>query len=334
MGERGQHGLGRGVHGAARPLVPAPGGPRRVERFGGRRGFEDARNLTHLLRVDPAHHVGHGAAVQRRRQEERGQQLGGRGVPELAVGRRPVGLGGVAQVRRHPAGLPPLQRSRSAATRRRRARRWTRWGRCTTPGPAGRASPSCAGAGHPSRWRPPRARATRGWPAPPGSSSSRSGSGPPRRRTGPSRPRRPSAAPRRGGRRGGGGRPEGGRPSPPAGGGRAASPSARPGARRAVRAAWRPRPGRGRRSRASSAPPKASGKRPRRCRPPASGRSSRASVSTMRPSVALRRCCTRKDRWPTFHRAMPRRSCGSSSASVPDSDRSSAAASSSPGDWA
>ena len=59
-----------------------------------------------------------------------------------------------------------------------------------------------------------------------------------------------------------------------------------------------------------------------------------ASVSTMRRSSALRRCCTKNERWPTFHKAMPRRSCGRRSASVCDSDSSSVAASSSPGDCA
>ncbi len=59
-----------------------------------------------------------------------------------------------------------------------------------------------------------------------------------------------------------------------------------------------------------------------------------ASVSTMDRSVALSRCWTRKDRWPTFHKAMPRRSCGSRSVSVADRESSSAAASSSPGDCA
>ncbi len=75
---------------------------------GGAAHFEDAGDLADLLHVDPADHVGHRAAVQRRRQEQRGQQLGRRGVPELAVGRRPVSLGGVAQVRGDPGGHRPL----------------------------------------------------------------------------------------------------------------------------------------------------------------------------------------------------------------------------------
>src|SRR5581483_7761581 len=53
--------------------------------------------------------------------------------------------------------------------------------------------------------------------------------------------------------------------------------------------------------------------------------SMRASVSTSSRSCDESRCWTRKERCPTFHSAQPRRSCGSSSASVSVSPRSSRA---------
>ena len=59
-----------------------------------------------------------------------------------------------------------------------------------------------------------------------------------------------------------------------------------------------------------------------------------ASVSAISRSGALRRCWTRKERCPIFQSAIPRRSWGNSSVSVLESDNSSAAASSSPGDCA
>ena len=81
--------------------------PRRGPRAA--RALQDVGHLADLLGVDPAHHVGHGAAVERRGVEERRQHLGRRGVPELAVRRRPVGLGRLAQVGGDPAGLVPLR---------------------------------------------------------------------------------------------------------------------------------------------------------------------------------------------------------------------------------
>ena len=42
----------------------------------------------------------------------------------------------------------------------------------------------------------------------------------------------------------------------------------------------------------------------------------RASVSIMAASIGDRRCSTKNDRAPTFHRATPRRRCGTISASV------------------
>ena len=60
----------------------------------------------------------------------------------------------------------------------------------------------------------------------------------------------------------------------------------------------------------------------------------RASVSTRVVSKADSRCWTRKERPPTFHRATPRCSCGTSSASVEDSPSRSPARSTSPGGWA
>ena len=70
------------------------------------------------------------------------QQLGRGGVPELAVRRRPVGLGRLAQVGGDPAGPVPLAHTRRAATRCWPARPCSRSGRCTTPGPAGCTAPS------------------------------------------------------------------------------------------------------------------------------------------------------------------------------------------------
>ena len=99
--ERSQDGLGRGVHRTAGPFVPAPRGARRLQRFGQPGRLQDVGDLTDLLEVDPAHHVGHGAATYGRGEEERGQQFRRRGVPELPIGRRAVGFGRFAQVGRH-----------------------------------------------------------------------------------------------------------------------------------------------------------------------------------------------------------------------------------------
>ncbi len=85
---------------------------------------------------------------------------------------------------------------------------------------------------------------------------------------------------------------------------------------------------------AHSTPPRASGRRASSSVPPTQRPAMAPSVSTMRRSMALNRCWTRKERWPTFHSATPRRSWGSSSVSVEDSDNNWDAAASSPGAWA
>ena len=78
-----------------------------------------------------------------------------------------------------------------------------------------------------------------------------------------------------------------------------------------------------RRPRPTAPPPAASGSNPASASPTATQRPAMApSVSTMRRSMALSRCWTRKDRWPTFHSATPRRSWGRSSLSVDESSRS------------
>ena len=65
-------------------------------------------------------------------------------------------------------------------------------------------------------------------------------------------------------------------------------------------------------------------------RPAAQRAAIAASVSTRRRSIGLNKCWTRNARCPTFHSATPRRSWGSSSASVGESDSSSLAAATSP----
>ena len=108
MGERREHGLGRRVHRAARAVVAAPRRPRGVERLGRARPLQHVRHLADLLGVHPAHDVGHAAPVQRGGVEERGEQLGRGGVPELPVRGRPVRPGRLAQVGRRRAGPPPV----------------------------------------------------------------------------------------------------------------------------------------------------------------------------------------------------------------------------------
>ena len=108
MGERGEHRLGRGVDGAAGAVVTTPGRLRRVEDLGRGGALEDGRHLADFLRVDPAHHVGHGATVERRRDEERRQELGCGGVPELPVAGRALTLGRLAQLGGGPTRLMPL----------------------------------------------------------------------------------------------------------------------------------------------------------------------------------------------------------------------------------
>ena len=112
MNERRQHCLRSRVDGAARPLVAAPGGAGGFQRVGWRGTLEDAGDLADLLRIDPADDVGHTASIERSGQEQRRQQLGRRGVPELPVRRRAVRLGRVAEVRRRPASLGPVDATR------------------------------------------------------------------------------------------------------------------------------------------------------------------------------------------------------------------------------
>ena len=242
---------------AAGALVAAPGGPRRVEGLGRRGALQDVGHLADLLGVDPAHHVGHGAAVERRGMEERGQHLGRRGVPELAVRRRPVGLGRLAEVGGGPAGPVPLrtpgERGPGAGPGARAA------GRVDAPHPpvSRRGRPACGAAGRSSHWRPAPDRATRGWPARPGTSSCRSGSARRPRGIGPARRRCPPAERDPGPCRGAAGRPGVSPPRPAADAGRAAWPSERRGASRCGAARGAP-PSRYERP-ATSAPPSASG---------------------------------------------------------------------------
>ena len=107
-GEGRKNGLGRGVHRAARAFIAAPRGAGGIERFGHSRLFEDGRHLAGLLRVDPTNDVGHGTTVVRRRKEQRGQELGRGGVPELPVGGGAVGLGRLRQVGGYPVGAGPI----------------------------------------------------------------------------------------------------------------------------------------------------------------------------------------------------------------------------------
>ena len=112
VGERGEHRLGRGVDGAAGPFVATPGRLRRMEDLGRGGALEDRRHFADFLRVHPADHVGHGATVQRRRDEQRGQELGCGGVPELPVGGRARTPRRLTQLGGGPAGLTPLPAAR------------------------------------------------------------------------------------------------------------------------------------------------------------------------------------------------------------------------------
>ena len=213
MRERGEHGLGRRVDRAARALVAAPGRPRRMERLGRRAALEDGGHLPDLLRVDPAHDVGHGAAVECRGDEEGRQELGRawrtrtRRPPSC---RRPWPP---RTARPRPGRPAPFAARRRAATRCSAGAPVPPVG-IDAPHPTPACAPprACGGGGRSSRWRPAPGRASRGWPAPPGSSSCRSGSGRPRRATGPARPRYPRAGPRPVARPGAAG-PAAGRPA-------------------------------------------------------------------------------------------------------------------------
>ncbi len=132
--------------------------------------FEDVGDLAHLLGVDPAHDVGHGAPVECGGDEEGGQELGRRRVPELTVRRRAVGLRRLAQVGGDPDALRASRRSRSAATRCWRAPRGA--GRVDAPdAPAlvALAPERVHAGGRSSRWPPPPDRPTPGSPERPGS---------------------------------------------------------------------------------------------------------------------------------------------------------------------
>ena len=86
VGEDLDHRLGRRVDSAALSFVASPRGPQRLESLTVSGSVERVAHLVGLLLVHPAHHVGHGAAGYRCGQQQRRQQLGGGGVPEVAVG--------------------------------------------------------------------------------------------------------------------------------------------------------------------------------------------------------------------------------------------------------
>ncbi len=312
----------------------------------GRRGaLQDGGHLADLLRVDPAHDVGHGAAVERRGDEEWRQELGRGGVPELPVRRRALSLlaashssAAARQASRHSP--QPVRGDQVLA----RAPGRSPSGRCTTPGPRAPASPACGGGDRSSRWRPARDRAS---PESPGTARLVVFPlcvGPTTTRDWAVSAARP-VEPRHAGQHA---EEETARRSTVGGDQQRAQVASPPGpaALPLVPVAGRP-VSPSVRSAALLARARRHGDRRRRARPRGPGAGRRragsataypavmaASVSTMDRSVALSRCCTRNERWPTFHKAMPRRSCGRRSASVADSDSSSAAASSSPGDWA
>ncbi len=225
MSEGGEDGLGRGVDGAARPLVAAPGGaaPRGVPRAAhGARGRRPPRRPLACRPTAPRR------PWCGRRAPPRQTEGPGAWPPWRTRTRRPPSSRRPwppRTVRPRPGRPRATRRSRRAGTRRWPARSCSRSDRCTTPARGGCTSRACGEGDHSSRWRPARARASPGWPARPGSSSCRSGSVRPRRATGPSRPRCPRAAPRRAGHQGGGDRAEGRRPPPAAVEGRAAWPS-------------------------------------------------------------------------------------------------------------
>ncbi len=108
VGKRGEHRLCRGVNGAAGAFVATPGGLRRMEDLGRGGPLEDRRHFADFLRVHPAHHVSHGATIERRRHEQRRQEFRRRGVPEVPIGGRAPALGRLTQFGGGPAGLTPL----------------------------------------------------------------------------------------------------------------------------------------------------------------------------------------------------------------------------------
>ena len=295
MGERGEHRLGRGVDGTAGALVTTPGRLRGVQDLGRRLPLQNAGHLADLLSVDPPHDIGHGPPIERGRREQGRQQLRCRGVPEVPVGRRPLALGRLAQLGGGPAGLAPLTTTgerrpgtgaRSRGTGRIDAPHLAQ----ARPCPQGVAQEIALDAGGDDRSAPTQNRRdgqARGLPA--------------LRRTdhhqGLCRFRRQARRPRQplGGRRGGGARAERRQPRPSAAAGHVVEPSA-PRALRRGRSApsslapsWRWRRTARPRGRAAAQ------RRTDPSRPPYPAVMA-ASVSTMRRSVALSRCCTRKDR--------------------------------------
>ncbi len=320
-------------------LVATPGRLGGVQDLGRGAALQDRGHLSGLLCVDPSHDVGHGAAVERRGGEEGRQELGRRGVPELTVSGRPFALGRFTQLGGGPARLPPLVHNRSKATRllarapvepvgsmhhtwpwRARVpnvlRRRSLFTLAASTGPR---QPRIAGTARLvvfPLWVGP--ITTRDCAVSAASPVSRAtpGNTPRRRRPGgsalgrhPQRPRSRRLAQRA-----------------PGAAHRVGGPS------HALVAPCQDTPCQTHRQRARRRVP-AAGRR-RAGSPPPYPAAMAESVSTIARSIALRRCCTRKERCPTFHNAMPRRSCGSRSASVTDSERSSAAASISPGDCA
>ena len=105
VGERLEHGFGGRVHRAPLPVLLGETGLGRLGCLAHPDGVQQLEDLRLLLGVHPSHHVGHVAPARGRGEQQRGQQLGRGGVPEVAVGHRAIAaLGSVGQRHRHLAG--------------------------------------------------------------------------------------------------------------------------------------------------------------------------------------------------------------------------------------
>ena len=112
-GERLEQGLERGHDRAPLTLLLAERRTGGVDRRRHARPPEEVEHLLLLAGLDPVHDLGHAASAAGRREEQGGEQPGGRGVPEVAVGHRAdLGPPDLGEGRRRPSGPGPGPRLR------------------------------------------------------------------------------------------------------------------------------------------------------------------------------------------------------------------------------